>query len=198
MEHVALLDRLAAGDPSAIGDLYDAYGRQVYALAFRMLEDAAAAEDVTQEVFVKVWRNAAKFDPDRGRVATWILHLAYTSSVDLIRARRKGAPSRFKSPMDEPDLTANTAEDAETTVMGAQVRCALMRLPAEQRQALEMAYFGAMTQQEIAHRLTIPLGTVKSRVRLGLEALRNALMTGLRRDHKDRKEAAGDAQLPQR
>ncbi|HWH68170.1 MAG TPA: sigma-70 family RNA polymerase sigma factor, partial [Candidatus Sulfotelmatobacter sp.] len=81
--------RVAAGDQAAVGDLYDRYGRQVYALAVRMLGDGPAAEDVTQDVFVKVWRSASRFDPGRGRAASWILHLAYTTTVDVVRARRR-------------------------------------------------------------------------------------------------------------
>lgn len=182
MDDVALLARVAAGDQAALGDLYDRYGRQVYALALRMLADGAAAEDVTQDVFVKLWRNAARFDPERGRAGSWILHMAYTTTVDLVRARRKAMPGRFETPADEPDPTADTADHAETAVMGAQVKTALMRLPPEQRQALELAYFGALSHQEIAGRLGIPLGTVKGRVRLGLEALRQFLLTPRRKE----------------
>lgn len=182
MDDLALMARLSAGDQSAVGDLYDRYGRQVYALACRMLADSAAAEDVTQEVFVKVWRNAARFDPERGRAGSWILHLAYTTTVDQMRARRYTAPSRFEETPEEPDPAADPAGDAEVSVMGTQVRSAMMRLPAEQRQALEMAYFGAMSQQEIARSLNIPLGTVKGRVRLGLESLRQFLMTPRRKE----------------
>ncbi|HYG57993.1 MAG TPA: sigma-70 family RNA polymerase sigma factor [Symbiobacteriaceae bacterium] len=182
MDDNALMSRLAAGDQAAVAGLYDRYGRQVYALASRMLQDASAAEDVTQEVFVKVWRNAPRFDPERGRAATWILHLAYTTAVDLVRTRRKAAPSRFDDLSDEPDPTADPAGAAESALLGAQARAALMRLAPEQRQAVEMAYFGAMTQQEIAQKLDIPLGTVKSRVRLGLDALRQLLVAPRRKE----------------
>lgn len=183
MDDRMLIARLASGDQAAAGELYDRYGRQVYSLAYRMLQDTAAAEDIAQEVFVKVWRNAARFDPERGRAAAWILHMAYTSAVDLLRARRRAAPSRYEELPEQPDTTAvDPATEAEVAVMGAQVRSALMRLPAEQRQALEMAYFGAMTQQEIAGRLAIPLGTVKSRVRLGLEGLRQFLVSPRRKE----------------
>jgi RNA polymerase sigma factor (sigma-70 family) len=182
MDDLALMARLSAGEQGAIGELYDRYGRQVYALAFRMLTDTALAEDVTQEVFVKVWRNAVRFDPARGRAATWILHMAYTTAVDQVRARRVAAPGRYEEPPEAPDPAADTAGDAETAVMGAQVRSALMHLPAEQRQALEMAYFGAMSHQEIAHGLGIPLGTVKGRLRLGLEALRQFLLIPRRKE----------------
>lgn len=182
MDELTIMARLATGEKSAIGDLYDLYVRQVYALAYRILGEAAAAEDVTQEVFLKVWRNAVRFDPERGSPATWILHIAYTTAVDLARTRRRAAPSRLDDPPEEPDLTADTAGDAELTVMGAQVRCALMRLPAEQRQAVEMSYFEGKTQQEIARQLSIPLGTVKSRLRLGLEALRQVLLVPRRKE----------------
>lgn len=192
MDDSALMARVAAGDQTAVSDLYDRYGRQVYSLAMRMLTDAAAAEDVTQDVFVKVWRSAAKFDPERGRVGSWILHMAYTTTVDLVRARRRATPIRFDEVPEEPDSAADTAAEAETAVMGAQARAALMRIPPEQRQALELAYFGALSHQEIAGKLGIPLGTVKGRVRLGLEALRQALLT------PRRKEADAHARLSPR
>lgn len=192
MDDSTLIARMAGGDQSAAGDLYDRYGRQVYALAYRMLQDAAAAEDITQEVFVKLWRNAARFDPERGRPGTWILHIAYTTAVDLVRTRRYAAPSRYEAEPSEADVTADPAADAEVAIMGAQVRSALMRLPAEQRQALEMAYFDALSQSEIAGKLGIPLGTVKSRVRLGLESLRQLFTT------PRRKEVDGRVQLPPR
>lgn len=182
MDDHTLLARAAAGDQAAVGALYDRYGQQVYALALRMLQDRAAAEDATQEVFVKLWRSAARFDPERGRAASWILHMAYTTTVDLLRTRRRAAPSRYEEQLEVPDLSADPAGEAETAVMAGQVRCAMMRLPAEQRQTLELAYFGALTHQEIANRLTIPLGTVKGRIRLGLEALRQFLITPRRKE----------------
>lgn len=184
MDDDRLLARLAGGDQSAVGELYDRYGRQVYSLAFRMLGEAAAAEDVTQEVFVKVWRQAGRFDPERGRAASWILHIAYTTAVDGVRQRARATPGRYEElGPDQPDLSStDPAEGAEVAVMGAQVRAALMRLPAEQRQALELSYFGALSHSEIAGRLAVPLGTVKGRIRLGLEALRTYLMTPRRKE----------------
>ncbi|MFZ5816289.1 MAG: sigma-70 family RNA polymerase sigma factor [Bacillota bacterium] len=183
MDEERLIARLAAGDQTAVADLYDRLGRQVYSLAYRMLGEGAAAEDVTQEVFLKVWRQAARFDSERGRAASWILHIAYTTAVDAVRQRAKMAPGRYQETGgDEPDPAANPAEEVETALMGAQVRTALMRLPPEQRQALEMAYFGALSHSEIAGRLAVPLGTVKGRIRLGLEALRSHLLAPRRRE----------------
>lgn len=177
MDDVSIMKRLTAGDTTAAGELYDRYGRQVYALACRMLEDAATAEDVTQECFVKVWQRAGQFDPKRGRLATWVLHIAYTTTVDVIRTRKRVQPSRFDEQPEETDHAADTAGDAETAVLAEQVRSALLRLPGEQRQVLDMAYWGAMSQQEMATALGIPLGTVKSRVRLALDSLRQFLLT---------------------
>jgi RNA polymerase sigma factor (sigma-70 family) len=177
-----LMARLANGQHAAIGDLYDQYGHQVYSLARRMLQESAAAEDITQEVFLKVWRNAARFDPERGAVGTWILHITYTSTVDLLRQRQRASAAHYEVATDEPDPEADTESDAVSILLGDQVRTALIRLPGEQRQALEMAYFGALTQQEIANRLNIPLGTVKSRVRLGLQALRQFLALSRRKE----------------
>jgi RNA polymerase sigma-70 factor (ECF subfamily) len=111
-----------------------------------------------------------------------VLHIAYTTAVDLVRARRRAVPGRWDDLPDAPDGAVDPAADAETAVLGAQVRSALMHLPAEQRQALELAYFGALTQQEIAGRLGIPLGTVKGRIRLGLEGLRQLFMLPRRKE----------------
>lgn len=183
MDEERLMSRLTAGEQAAVGELYDRFGRQVYSLAYRMLGETAAAEDVTQEVFLKVWRQAGRFDPERGRLASWVLHIAYTTAVDAVRQRSKTAPGRFEEVgPDQPDLITDPADEAETAIMGAQVRQALMRLPAEQRQALELAYFGARSHSEIAGQLALPLGTVKGRIRLGLEALRTHLLAPRRKE----------------
>lgn len=181
MDDAAIMARIVAGDATAVENLYDRYGRQVYSLALRLLQDPAAAEDAVQESFVKVWKKAAQFDPERGRLVTWILHLTYTTAVDLLRARRRAGPTRSEAEPPPPDLDADTAAAAETAVLGAQVREAMLRLPPEQRQALELAYFGALSHQEISTQMGIPLGTVKGRVRLGLEALRQLLMVPRRK-----------------
>lgn len=181
MEDQQLLARIAAGDKNALGHLYDRWGAQVYALARRLAGENALAEDIVQEAFLKLWRKAITYDPSRGRPASWILHLAYTTGVDLLRKRGKALPSRLEQP-EEIDPLADPAGDAETALMGAQVRIALLRLPPEQRQALELAYWGALTHQEIAIKLDLPLGTVKGRIRLALQALRNLLHSPAREE----------------
>lgn len=186
MDDLTLMTRLAAGDQTAMGELYDRYGKPVYALACRMLGDPTAAEDVTQEVFVKVWRHAARFDPARGQAGTWILRIAHSTAVDLLRTRRRQAPGRFEPAPEQPDDGADTAAAAEVAVLSTQVRTALMRIPADQRQAVELAYYNALTFPEISRQLNLPLGTVKSRVRLGLEALRQFLLAPLRKEGEAR------------
>lgn len=182
MEDQQLLARIAAGDKNALGHLYDRWGAQVFALARRLAGEGALAEDIVQEAFLKLWQKAHTYDPNRGRPATWILHLAYTTGVDLLRKRGKALPSRLADAPEEIDPVADPAGDAETALMGAQVRTALLRLPPEQRQALELAYWGALTHQEIAVRLGLPLGTVKGRIRLALQTLRTLLHTPAREE----------------
>jgi RNA polymerase sigma factor (sigma-70 family) len=190
MEDQQLLARIAAGDRNALGQLYDRWGPQVYALARRLSGDPALAEDIVHEAFLKLWRKASSYDPARGRPATWILHLAYTTGVDLLRSRGRSLPSHFDQLPDEPDHAADPAGEAEIALMGAQVRSALLRLPPEQRQALELAYWGALSHQEIATQLDLPLGTVKGRIRLALQTLRQLFTTPAR------KEAARHVHLP--
>jgi RNA polymerase sigma-70 factor, ECF subfamily len=184
LEDRTLLARVAGGDQSAVGDLYDCYGRQVYSLALRVTRDAATADDVTQDVFVKVWQHAGRFDPERGRAATWILHIAYTTAVDVVRARARGGPPRFEPLQEGPDAEADTMAAAETALLAEQVRRALMRLPPEQRQVTEMAYFGALSHSEIALATGIPLGTVKSRLRLAMDALRQFMLSPVGKEVK--------------
>jgi RNA polymerase sigma factor (sigma-70 family) len=190
LEDQQLLARIAAGDKNAMGHLYDRWGPHVYALARRLAGENALAEDIVQEAFLKLWRKATSYDPHRGRPGTWILHLTYTSGVDLLRKRGRALPTRLEDPPEEVDPTADPAGEAEIALLGAQVRTALLRLPPEQRQALELAYWGALTQQEIAAKLDLPLGTVKGRIRLALQALRTLLLTPAR------KEVARHVQLP--
>lgn len=170
----ALMDRLTDGDTKALALLYDRYGGAVYALAHRMLRDKQGAEDLVQEVFVKVWRASALFRPERGRFLAWLLQIAHTTAVDVLRRRNRSLP------MTDVDGVVATGpspeEEAERAVIGEQVRGALMRLPPEQRQVLELAYYEGLTHQEIARLVQIPLGTVKSRLRLGLVGLRRLLM----------------------
>jgi len=172
----ALLERIAAGDAGALGELYDAYGRTVFAVVYRMLADPEAAEEVAQDVFHAVWRRAGGYQRDRGAVRTWLLAIARNAAIDWRRTRGKRVEREV-----ELDAAAEMRADAgvEDSVLlslrAERVREAVRILPAEQRDVLALAFWGGLTQTEIAERTGTPLGTVKSRVRLGMEKLRQYL-----------------------
>ncbi len=171
-EEELLLERVAAGDVESFGAIYDRYSRSVYSLAWKMLGDAQAAQEVTQEVFEAIWRGARAFAPGRGNPRTWILAMAHHKSVDAMRRQRvRAAEPLSESHGDDVDVVAQALRRVE----GAEVRAALAGLSEPQRTVVVLAYYGGYTQQEIAERLGIPLGTVKTRIRDGLHRLRDRL-----------------------
>jgi len=173
------LARAAAGDGAALAALYDRHVRIVYSVALRIVGDEADAEDVVQEVFAQIWRQASRYDDRRGTVEAWLLTVARTRAIDRLRARRArpdqvttGAADRSTEPAAptvDPGDALTAAHDAK------RIRDALHALPLLQRLAIELAYFEGLTQTQIAERLEEPLGTVKTRIRLGLLKLRDAL-----------------------
>ena len=172
-----LIREMAEGDRDAFARFYDRHARQVYPLIARIVRDPADAADVLQEVFWEAWQSAASYDPGRGTPEAWIFMRARTRAIDRVRAvRRRG--ETFVAPVDERvaaaavDPGGDAAERAEDRdlVLGA-----LGHLPDTQREVLELAYYGGLTQTEIAERLKQPLGTVKTRIRLGLERLREVV-----------------------
>lgn len=171
--------RVADGDSTALGLLYDRYGRPAYSLARRICADEGIAEDVVQEVFLAFWRDPTRFDSTRGTFGTWLLTLVHHKSVDAVR--RESAIRRRTVPAaeDGDEWSAPPGPGADQAALGAvvagQVRDALGRLPAEQRQALALAYFGGYTQREVAALTGVPLGTVKSRMFTGVQRLRSLL-----------------------
>jgi RNA polymerase sigma-70 factor (ECF subfamily) len=162
-----LLRRLAEGEHEALGEVYDLYAGLVNALALRILRDTADAEDVVQEVFVQVWRQASRFDPSRGTPEAWLCTMARTRALDRLRRRA----SRREEPEDAAPATTTAPGSAEAIA----VRKALGGLSEDQRRALELAYYEGLTQSEIAERLGEPLGTVKTRIRTAMIRLREAL-----------------------
>ncbi len=173
----ALVARLQSGDREALAELYDLHGRTVYSIALSILRDTGRAEDVTQEVFITLWTHAERFDPAVGRFAPWFYRVARNRAIDTLRRYRRevmpGDPVVFElmlGPADDaPPETIFQRQDAE------RVRAALRQLPVEQLQLIELAYFEGLSQSQMATRLGIPLGTVKTRVRGGLRRLRKLL-----------------------
>lgn len=178
----ALMAAIAAQDEGAFGSLYDRYADLVYSTALRVLADQQLAEDATQEIFVRIWQRPDAFVAARGRFMSWLMSVTRNRAVDEIRAR--GRRLRREAPgvdlTRDSDLPVDRAENDPLYAAQAQedqhrVRGALDDLPREQRLALELAYFGGLTQQEIAFQLHEPLGTIKTRIRLGMQKLRTAL-----------------------
>jgi RNA polymerase sigma-70 factor (ECF subfamily) len=177
-----LVARLAAGDDDALAVLYDRYGTVVYSLALRIVRDPATAEEVTQEVFVRLWRAAARFDPARGRLATWLLRITHNLALNEIRRARNrptnapGVDSEAEGArLADPDLNVDPPLLAALGERAAAVRHALAQLPEAQRMAIELAFFDGLSQSEIAIRLGEALGTIKSRIRSGMQRLRELL-----------------------
>ena len=171
----ALLALAAREDEQALAELYDRYGRVAYGLALRIVRDQALAEDAVQEAFLAVWRSAGSFRSDRAKPSTWILTLVHRRAVDVVRReeRRRAAPLEGTEEPDERGLAAD--EEIELNDRRRLVQEALRQLPDEQREALELAYYGGLTQSELAERLSVPLGTIKSRMFTGLRRLRDLL-----------------------
>lgn len=171
----ALIERIMAGDEAALSALYDRYSGMLYAMLLRILQDAGAAEEVLQDLFLQLWRGAARFDAARGSLPAWLLVIGRNRALSRLRGRdrREFVPDgsdgfSFAALPSGEDLEN---EAARNQLMN-RLRGALAALPAEQREAVELAYFQGMTQTEIAHHTGTPLGTVKSRVRAAMQSLK--------------------------
>lgn len=175
--------RLADGDEDALGQLYDRFGQSVYSLCLRIIHDGATAEELTQEVFVRLWRSAASFDPAKGRVSAWLLRIAHNLALNEVR-RRQSRPVIAQdvewevesASLADSSVEADPAATAWLRERATAVRQALAELPTAQRRAIELAFFGGLSQAEVAAALGDPLGTVKSRIRVGMQRMRELLM----------------------
>jgi len=172
-----LVRQMAAGEVDAFARFYDDYAPLVFSLIHRIIQDRADASDVLQEVFWEAWRSAASYDPGRGSPEAWLLMRARARAIDRVRATRRRRET-FVSPVDDALAAApvDPVRDAAKRVEDSRtIQNALMQLSAAQREAIELAYYAGLTQTEIAERLKQPLGTVKTRIRLALERLREVV-----------------------
>jgi RNA polymerase sigma-70 factor (ECF subfamily) len=170
----ALVALAARSEQSALAELYDRFGRPAYGLALRILRDESLAEDAVQEAFLTLWRTAARFVPERGKASTWILTLVHRRAVDLVRREERRRADALEQ---SPEQVSRDAVDEEAWLrfQRERVQDALRKLPDQQREAIELAYYGGFTQSELAERLGQPLGTIKSRMFMGLARLRELL-----------------------
>jgi RNA polymerase sigma-70 factor (ECF subfamily) len=173
----ALVALVARGEEWALTELYDRHGRLAYGLALRVVRDPALAEDAVQDAFIGVWRSAGRFVPERSKASTWLLTLVHRRAVDLVRReeRRRAEPLPDEIPTRPGQLGEPTEEAAWLRYERERVQAALATLPDTQREAIELAYYGGYSQSELAERLGVPLGTIKSRMFSGLARLRELL-----------------------
>ncbi len=167
------ISALQNGEIAALESLYERYGKLAYSLAYRIVGEPTAAEDVVQDAFLGIWRSAHRFDPQRGTLRNWVLSIVHHRAISRLRrsarrARRDIEISSVEHALELPDTWEQVSLDLERDA----IRQALAQLPVEQRQTIELTYFGGLTQVEIAARMAVPLGTVKGRLRLGLAKLR--------------------------
>jgi RNA polymerase sigma-70 factor (ECF subfamily) len=172
-----LVQLVAEKDADALEVLYERYGKVAYSLARRILTDEVLAQDVVQEVFLSLWRNAGRFDAARGTVATYLLSMTHHRAVDVVRREENLRRRRTSDEVLEfqPDPNPGVEAEAEAAERRSEVRAALAQLPPAQREALALAYFGGYTQREVATLVGVPLGTVKTRMAAGMRKLEQAL-----------------------
>ncbi|MGC2617497.1 MAG: sigma-70 family RNA polymerase sigma factor [Acidobacteriaceae bacterium] len=170
----ALVERMMAGDESALSALYDRYSGMLFAMLVRILHDPQAAEEILQDMFLQLWRGAARFDANRGSLPAWLMVIGRNRALSRLRTREhREIPEDIEAyPANAVASSVNLEDDAERSLLMEKLRTAMAALPAEQREAVELAYFEGMTQTEIAARTGSPLGTVKSRVRTAMQSLK--------------------------
>jgi RNA polymerase sigma-70 factor (ECF subfamily) len=171
----ALVALVARGDETALAELYDRVSGIAYGLALRVLRDERLAEDAVQEGFLGVWRTAAAFRAERAKASTWILTLVHRRAVDLVRREERRRAEPLTDDIGAQSTVQGTEEAAWLRFERERVQAALRQLPDVQREALELAYYGGFSQSELADRLGVPLGTIKSRMFAGLARLRELL-----------------------
>ena len=182
LEDEALIQAIAKGQSAALGVLYDRYGRLVFSLAYQVLNDEALAEEITQEVFLQIWTKAKSFQSELGKVSTWLTSITRHRAIDTLR-RRRVRPEGHRvdwDPLEENDEPQwvdplNVAAQVESNIQSLAIRQAIVQLPKDQQQALALAFFHGLSHQEIANTTGDPLGTVKTRIRLGMQKLRQVL-----------------------
>ena len=174
-----LISLIAQLQTEALDQLYERYSRSIFSLALMIVGDRATAEEITLDVFMRIWQKADSYRADQARVSTWLTHIARHHAIDVLR-RRAVRPDQYALSLDEltpgvPLPAQDPGELAEQSLRRERIRTAIARLPAEQRQALTLAYFGGYTQTQIAEALRQPLGTIKTRLRLAMQKLRDFL-----------------------
>jgi RNA polymerase sigma-70 factor (ECF subfamily) len=169
-----LVTLLRVQPADGIAALYDRYGRLVFSMALRVVQDRGAAEEITQDVFMRCWRNLDRYQPSQGSLASWLLSITHNRAIDELRSRR-GKDARREISDDELQPRAAIDPGFDEALLRGEIRQALLLLPTAQRDVIELVFWNGLTRREIAERLRLPLGTVHTRLRLGMEKLRESL-----------------------
>lgn len=177
-DDAALLAAVAGRDLGALSALYDRHSQVAYTLAYRILGEPEGAQDVVQDTFIQAWRGAGTYRRERGNVRGWLLSIVHHRAIDILRRKTAFRPAPLEAAGEQP-ADVDTAEEATRNVERQTVRQALLGLPEAQRRTIELAYFGGYTQSELAELMGVPLGTVKGRMRIGLQKMRRALSSVL-------------------
>ncbi|QPC82332.1 sigma-70 family RNA polymerase sigma factor [Phototrophicus methaneseepsis] len=172
-DEIALMKRIKAQDENALSELYDLYGSYVYGMAMRVLQNVSLAEEATQDTFMKVWREANSWDPNRGKLVSWLMTIARYTAIDHLRREKRLQPDQSVAMEDMLNLLGTPGmRDRNDLHDSALLKNLMQELPPQQIEAIELAFFQGMTHQDIADHLSEPLGTIKSRIRYGLQTLR--------------------------
>lgn len=179
-----LMQRIEKHDQSALALLYARYGKSIYSLTFRVLQNNVLAEEATQDTFLKVWRMARRWDPGKGQLLSWLLTVARNSAIDRMRQEKRQSMTNV-APLEDtmPIISKTDVPDDPILRDGQLLRQLIGQLPPEQAQAIELAFFGGLTHSELSVQLKLPLGTVKARIRMGLQKLRNAWEDATQPEH---------------
>ncbi|WP_260509764.1 RNA polymerase sigma factor [Paenibacillus typhae] len=184
-DDVQLMQQIRQKDPDALEKLYDRYEQMVYSFAYRIVKDSMAAEEVMQELFMRIWKNAEQYDSAKGKLSTWMFTVTRNIALDQLRKKNTRPPQQSADAEELQQLRdtgAMTEDMVEMLVAGEQVREALLELSRDQQQVMDLIYYQGLTQQEVAYHVAVPLGTVKSRVRLAMKQLQKRLVHWGRRD----------------
>ncbi|CAM4475650.1 RNA polymerase sigma factor [Paenibacillus typhae] len=184
-DDVQLMQQIRQKDPDALEKLYDRYEQMVYSFAYRIVKDSMAAEEVMQELFMRIWKNPEQYDSAKGKLSTWMFTVTRNIAIDQLRKKSTRPPQQSADAEELQQLRdtgAMTEDMVEMLLAGEQVREALQELSRDQQQVMDLIYYQGLTQQEVAYHVAVPLGTVKSRVRLAMRQLQKRLIHWGRRD----------------
>jgi RNA polymerase sigma-70 factor, ECF subfamily len=185
LDDIELMKRIALHDQQALRALYELYGKAVYSLAYHILQNSVLAEEVAQDTFLKVWRQTTHWDPEKGKLKNWLLKITQFAAIDRLRQERR-QPSLYPDSIEDMEEVTYTSRNEIPWQEGSALRLLVMQLPSEQSSLIELAFFQGMSHSDIAYTTRLPLGTVKTRLRIGIQRLRELWLESANRTSSKR------------